>query len=232
VCGCGKQPSPSKLNFTEIGFVEEHSPTPVGFVLQNPGASPVQLDNVLFQLEDHQALTPAMNSPVKSMTMKTFLLEEEPHDNGSFSPLAKGNHIAIKPGASGLVKCMLQWSSVKGDEAPIIAVLRGTFVVRNQEEQLARSEPVLFVLQSREGAIDAVLDAPDGTWKSAADRLYMLSLNVEQSPMAAKLIRAYQERGYIPRDRCRSCRGKTKRFVRSAILAAQRGAFDAIARVA
>ncbi len=44
----------------------------------------------------------------------------------------------------------------------------------------------LFVLQSREGAIDAVLDAPDGTWKSAADRLYMLSLDVQQSPMTAR----------------------------------------------
>ena len=73
-------------------------------------------------------------------------------------------------------------------------------MVRSQEEQLARTEPVLFVLQSRERAIDAVRNAPDGTWKNATDGLYMLSLNVKQSPKAERLIKAFQERGYIPRD--------------------------------
>jgi hypothetical protein len=158
VCGCADTPPPSKLNFTEIGFVEEQSPMPIGFVLQNPGTSPVQLNNFLFELEDHQALTSAMNSPVKGMTMKTFLLEEEPHDDGGYSPLAKGKHVTINAGESRVVKGMLQWSSLKGDEAPVIAALRGTFVVRDQEEELARTEPVLFVLQSREGA--GVKDRP------------------------------------------------------------------------
>jgi hypothetical protein len=60
---------------------------------------------------------------------------------------------------------------------------------------------VLFVLQSHEGAIDAVLEAPDGMWKSAGDGLYMLSLGDDQkSPMATRLIKAYQDKGYIPRD--------------------------------
>jgi hypothetical protein len=59
---------------------------------------------------------------------------------------------------------------------------------------------MLFVLQSREGAIDAVLQVSEGSWKGAADRLYMLSLDVKQSPMAARLIKEFQERGYVPRD--------------------------------
>lgn len=69
--------------------------------------------------------------------MLTVVLEEQPNSHGRYSPLAKGKHITIGGGESRLVKCMLQWSNLSGDEAPIIAVLRGTFVVRNQEEQLA-----------------------------------------------------------------------------------------------
>jgi hypothetical protein len=48
------------------------------------------LHNFLFELEDQQALTSAMNSPIKGMTLKSFLLQEEPHDDGSYSPLVKG----------------------------------------------------------------------------------------------------------------------------------------------
>jgi hypothetical protein len=201
LCGCADDPPPSKLNFTNIGFVEVQSPMPVGLVLENRGQASISLDNVQFLLEDHLALTPAMNSPIKSLTMDTFLLEEQPNSDGSHSPLAEGKHVTIQPGESRLVRCMLQWSSLKGDEAPIIAVLRGTFTVRDQEKELARTEPLLFVLQSREGAVDAVLDAPKGTWKAAADGLYMLSLgDGQKSPMATRLIQAFQEKGYIPRD--------------------------------
>jgi hypothetical protein len=40
--------------------------------------------------------------------------------------------------------------------------------------------------------MDAVLEGPEGS--------YLLSLDGNQSPMAAKLIKAYQEKGYVPKN--------------------------------
>src|SRR5688500_6403694 len=104
VCGCADNPTPSALNFTKIGFTEEQTPTPLAMFLETRGESPVSMDNVTFLLEDHLALTPAMYSPIKSLTMNTVPLEEEPNADGSFSQLAAGEEITIKPGESRVVK--------------------------------------------------------------------------------------------------------------------------------
>ncbi len=69
------------------------------------------------------------------------------------------------------------------------------------DEQLAQSEPLLFMVQSRQGALEAILDGPEVVLKNAAPKLLMLSLGeVEKSPMAVKLIEEFQEAGLIPRN--------------------------------
>jgi hypothetical protein len=57
------------------------------------------------------------------------------------------------------------------------------------------------MVQSREGALEAILDGPDVVLRNAAPKLHMLSLGeVEKSPAAVKLIEEFQEAGLIPRD--------------------------------
>jgi hypothetical protein len=73
--------------------------------------------------------------------------------------------------------------------------------VKLGDEQLAQSEPLLFMVQSRQDALEAILDGPEVVLKNAAPKLLMLSLGeVEKSPMAVKLIEEFQEAGLIPRN--------------------------------
>jgi len=200
--GCAPDPPPpSKLHFTKVGFAEQRAPMPFGLVLENRGTSPIELDNVQVLVDEHLVTTTAMNAPIKSMSMQVFLLDDKMASDGSYSPLPEGESFKVEPGQARTFKCVLQWTELSGEEAPMIAVLRGTLAVKHGHERLARSEPLLFVLQSREGALEAVLEAPETLWKNAAPKLQMLSLGeVEKSPTAAKLIEEFQKQGYIPRD--------------------------------
>jgi len=202
VPGCAKDPPPpSKLHFTKVGFVEQRTPMPFGLVLENRGPSPIELNNVQVQVDEHLLMTTAMYAPIKSMSMQVHLLDDEVAPDGSYSPLPEGEAFTIEPGQARTFKCVLQWTELSGEEAPMIAVLRGTLAVKHGHERLARSEPLLFVLQSREGALEAVLEAPETLWKNSAPKLQMLSMgDAQKSPTAAMLIEEFQKQGYIPRE--------------------------------
>jgi len=200
--GCAKDPPPpSKLHFTKVGFAEERAPMPFGLVLENRGSSPIELNNVQVLVDEHLLMTTAMYSPIKGMSMQVHLLDDEVAPDGSYSPLPEGESFTIEPGQAQTLKCVLQWTELSGEEAPMIALLRGTLAVKHGHEHLARSEPLLFVLQSREGALEAILEAPEALWKSAAPKLQMLAMGeAQKSPTAAMLIEEFQKEGYIPRE--------------------------------
>ena len=202
VAGCAKSPAPpaSKLNFTNVGFVEEQaSPMPFGLVLKNRGDAPIKLDNVTLAADDHIVLTTAAYSPVKRLTFEAFLLKQEPHEDGSYSPLDPGEHVTIQPGETRTAKGMLRWAGLSGDEAEMVVLLQGTLTVRNKSEDLARSEPILFGLQSREGALDAILRARSALWRDASISLHKHSeSDVKKSPMADVLIEQYKRKGFVP----------------------------------
>jgi hypothetical protein len=57
------------------------------------------------------------------------------------------------------------------------------------------------MVQSREGALEAILDGPDVVLRNAAPKLHMLSLGeIEKSPAAVELIEEFQKAGLIPPD--------------------------------
>jgi len=199
--GCAADPPPpSRLHFTAVGFAEERVPMVFGLRLENRGASPVELDNVRVAVAENLLMTTATRLPVESIASEIHLLREEPAPDGAYEPLQEGKSITVQPGKTAELKCAYQWH-LDGDEPPMAAILRGTFAVKHGDEQLARSEPLLFVVQSREGALEAILDGPEIVLKNAAPGLHMLSVGeVEKSPGAIKLIEEFQKAGLIPRD--------------------------------
>jgi hypothetical protein len=74
-------------------------------------------------------------------------------------------------------------------------------VVQGGGEQLAQCEPVMFVLQSREGALDAVLDGPVSTLRNAAKTLKVIAMaEGKKSAATLRLISGLQNAGLLPRE--------------------------------
>jgi hypothetical protein len=198
--GCANTPPPTKLNFTQVGFVEERTPMPVGLVVENRGIEPVQVDKVQLQLDNHFVMTTAAESPISRLSLGVILLDPHIDTDGGASALAEGQTIAVQPGESATLRCMLLWQELKGDEAPMALMLRGTFLLTHGEEELAQTEPLLFVLQNREGATDKLLGGGDANWRRWwLDIASLAKGQVQQSPMADRFLKAFEERGLSPK---------------------------------
>jgi hypothetical protein len=201
LAGCSRSPTPSPLNFKEIGFVEERMPMPVGMVVENPGTDPVEVDSVTFSLDEHLVLTTASTSPIKRLIIGTALLDENIDADGGASPLAEGTTIKVPPSLDKQLRCMMLWQELNGDEAPMVAVLRGTFVVTHGDNELAHTEPVVLVLPSREGALQAIFDGDGSILASTAAAIRsMVFGHVRKSPAIEQLISVMKERGLLPRN--------------------------------
>jgi hypothetical protein len=201
LAGCSRSPAIAPLNFKEIGFVEERMPMPFGLVVENPGTVPVEVDNVTFSLDEHLILTTASTSPIKRLVIGTALLDENIDPDGGASMLADGTTIKVPPSQHKQLRCMMLWQELKGDEPPMVAVLRGTFVVTHGDDELARTEHVVLVLPSLEGALQAMFDGDESILTSTAGVIRSMVFGpVRKSPATAQLISILKERGLMPQD--------------------------------
>jgi hypothetical protein len=196
--GCATEPStPSKLHFKGVGFIEDEAPLKFGLRLENTGDAVIKISGVRTLIGEKLLMTTALNA-VDDFEHRTFLLGNDLAPDGSYAVLQDGQFLVVQPGEVVELKGVLQWR-LPDDAPPTVAVVRGTFTVLDEgDEELAECEPIMFVVQSRTGALDAVRDGPDAVLKQAAGPLYMISLGEgRKSPGARQLIREFQQAGLI-----------------------------------
>jgi hypothetical protein len=197
ILGCSEKAPPPTLRFKGVGFMEDQAPLKLGLRLENKGDVVIKISGIRTLIGEKLLMTTALNAG-DDFEHQTFLLGNDLAPDGSYAVLQDGKFLEVQPGEVVELKCVLQWR-LPDDPPPIVAVVRGAFSVLGEgDEELAQCEPIMFVVQSKTGALDAVRDGPDTVLKQAAGPLYMISLGEgRKSPGARQLIREFQEAGLI-----------------------------------
>jgi hypothetical protein len=159
--GCS-QPKPtasSGPHLSSVGVGVDHTTFPMPFAIKvtNAGDAPAYVDDAQIFVATKTLLydDEASLASVPDEFDCAVIVFHEPHADGALSPLPKGKTIEVAPGATVDVRGAVEWV-VPANAPPMLAIVRASFAAMRNGKPVAQSDERLYVLQSRDGAIDAV----------------------------------------------------------------------------
>lgn len=155
VAGCS-QPQSSTLEYAGIAFDESNAPTAFAIRVRNASSEPVFLREAL-----------------ANVTYKTVIFEGDPPPDFDYAiwpmnkfgvSLPESEAYELPPGKTGELWYAFQWK-LPPDAPPMVAIVQASFTVPHMHTPAERVEttPKVFLLQSRGGALEALMESTDST---------------------------------------------------------------------
>jgi hypothetical protein len=160
--GCS-QPKPPvlsgpQLRFVGVGVNHTTFPMPFAIKVRNDGDPPAYVDDAQIFVATKTLLyddETSRGSVPDGFDCDVIVFSNRPGTEGKLVPLPRGEAIEIAPGATVDVLGAVQWA-VPADAPPMLAIVRASFAAMNDGKVVAQGDERLYVLQSREGAVEAV----------------------------------------------------------------------------
>jgi hypothetical protein len=149
--------SGSQLRVVGVGVDHTTFPMPFAIKVTHEGDAPAYVDDAQIFVATKTLLydDEAARGSVPDGFDCAVIVFDEPGADGALSPLPKGKTIEVAPGATVDIRGAVEWV-VPANAPPMLAIVRASFAAMRNGKSVAQSDERLYVLQSREGAVEAV----------------------------------------------------------------------------
>jgi hypothetical protein len=147
--GCGGRPSSNTVRYVDFAINEQYQPTPF------EGGHSI-IDGVEMHTT-HQAIIGDVKSGNAPDGFDAVVSLVRKDSAGNAVPLTPGRVIEVERGESAEVWAMLAWQ-LPDDPPPMLALITATFRLKLGDRIMLEKPPQSFVLESREGVLDTVIE--------------------------------------------------------------------------